>query len=49
MFCRYAIDEEIELVHEQVSVIRGRLPTACVWVRIKEQLKTEACTGIWHI
>lgn len=45
MFLSYENDEENELVLEKLSVISGTIPTACVCVRIKEELKTEACTG----
>ncbi|EDP6124230.1 2-isopropylmalate synthase, partial [Campylobacter jejuni] len=45
MFLSYESEEENEFVLEKLSVISGNIPTACVCMRIKEELKTEACTG----
>ncbi len=45
MFLSYENEEENEFVLEKLSVISGNIPTASVCVRIKGELKTEACTG----
>ncbi|XGQ69784.1 2-isopropylmalate synthase [Campylobacter hepaticus] len=45
MFLSCENEEEHEFKLEKLNVISGSMPTACVCMRIKEELKTQACIG----